>query len=216
MAERRRVFIVDDDAAICEAIAEILGLKGFEASTFLSAEDFLATVDPSAGGCIILDLCLPGMDGLELQQELANRQMTMPVIFLTGNADISSAVAGLQAGAVNFLEKPFQPSELVELASRAVELDCKNRAAMAHCAEILQRISTLTNREREILELIVDGKSTKQIASLLGTSDNTVRNQRVKIYTKMQVDCIADLVRVVTIASPPGSGQPGSDLKPDP
>jgi RNA polymerase sigma factor (sigma-70 family) len=195
------VFIVDDDAVVRDAGKTLLVTQGFNTETFASAEDFLARFDPSRPGCLLLDLRMPGMDGLTLQQELQRLNISIPIIFFTGNADVQSAVTGLTNGAVGFMEKPIQPAALLSAIKQAIHRDRQTRQQNERFAEIQARLDTLTDREREVLDRVVAGKPTKAIAAELGTAENTVKNQRSSILAKMEADCVADLVRMAVMAA---------------
>lgn len=195
------VFIVDDDAVIRNALCTLLLAADLNPETFASAEEFLNQFDPSRPGCLLLDLQMPGMNGLELQQELHRRNISIPIIFLTGNADVPSAVAGLTSGAAGFMEKPIQPSVLLSAIEEAVNRDRQARQQNQHYAEIHAQLETLTDREREVLDLVVAGKPSKVIAAELGTAENTVKNQRSSILAKMKADSVANLVRIVVMAT---------------
>jgi RNA polymerase sigma factor (sigma-70 family) len=204
------VFIVDDDAMVRDAASFLLLANALNPETFASADDFLNQIDPSRSGCLLLDLRMPGMDGLELQQELQRRNISIPIIFFTGNADVQSAVSGLTNGAADFMEKPVQPAELISAVERAIEQDRRARHQREQSAEVSSRIATLTPREREVLELMLKGVPTKNIARQLGTSFETVKNQRSSILKKMNVANAIELVRAVTAIRTDGqtSGEP--------
>lgn len=203
MTSEPTVFIVDDDATVRESVSSLLVAHGLNSESFASAEEFLSRYDASRPGCLVLDLQMPGMTGLELQLQLQERSISLPVIFFSGNADVKSAVAGLRRGAADFLEKPHQPAALVSAVKDAIEQDRGARQQEQESAEVRARLDTLTEREQDVLDLIVAGKQTKEIAKLLGTASNTVGNQRTSIMRKMNADSATDLVRMVTTLTLP-------------
>lgn len=198
--DSQTIFIVDDEAMLRKTLSLVVGQLGYQVKAFESAAEFLDFFDGSQPGCLISDVRMPKMDGMELLQELMNRGTKIPVIMLSGHGDIPMAVAAVKIGAVDFLEKPAEPEQIREKVSKALALDTKWRLGQDEREEILQLTATLTPREREILNLLVDGKDAKIIATILGSSHNTVRVQRASIMKKMRADNIADLVRMVRVA----------------
>jgi FixJ family two-component response regulator len=194
------VFVVDDEPPVRKALRCLLQTADFRVETFASAEEFLEAYDGERPGCLVLDVRMPGMDGLELQRRLAAERLSLPIIMLSAHADVPMAVAALQEGAVHFLEKPVDDEELLHRVRDALELDAQLRRHRAEYAEINARLATLTDREREVLELLVTGKSAKLIALVLGTSCHTVNHQRAAILKKMHAPTIAELVRQTLVA----------------
>lgn len=191
------VFVVDDDAAVRESLAMLLQSVGLEVAVYPNARAFLDAFDSDQPGCLIADLRMPGMNGLELQERLAARQAIIPVIVLTGHGDVPAAVRALKGGAVDFVEKPFDPAALVERVHQALRGDAETRASAALAAVVAGHEATLTPREREILGLVVIGKANKVIASDLGISERTVELHRARIMRKMHARSLAELVRLV-------------------
>ena len=191
------VFVVDDDAAVCGAMARLLGVEGHAVFAFQCAESFLARLDPDAQGCIILDVAMPGLNGLALQQALAERGNHMPIIFLTGQADVPMCAQAMKRGAIDFLTKPVDASVLLAAVARALEEDGLLRKARAQRKATESRLATLTAREREVLIQVIAGRLNKQIASDLGTAEKTVKVHRARGMEKMHVRSVAELVRIV-------------------
>lgn len=195
------VYVVDDDEAIRHSLELLIGAVGLNVRVFSDAASFLDAFDPALRGCIVADLSMPGMNGLEMQERLNDLNCRMPIVFLSGHGDVPAAVRALQRGAVDFLEKPFDPRLLLETIEQAVEMDSKRRAAAEKKAEIDSRINSLTPREREIVTLVADGKSSKVIATDLGISERTVELHRSHIMKKMSARSVADLMRMISDAS---------------
>lgn len=194
------VFVVDDDEAMRDALDTLVRSVGLRTSLHVSADDFLASYDPGQPGCLVLDVRMPGMSGLELQDWLAKRGIDLPVIVITGHGDIPMAVQAMRAGAVDFLQKPFREQELLHRIRQAIEQDERTRRGRAGKAGVVARLASLTPREREVLDLVVAGKPNKVIAAELELSHKTVEFHRAKIMGKMQADGVADLVRMVLAA----------------
>ncbi len=190
------VFVVDDDAAVRDAIKDLLDSVGIRVETFVSGAEFLAKTRTDAPSCLILDVRLPGMSGLEFQRELAATGVEIPIIFITGHGDIPITVQAMKAGAVDFLTKPFREQELLDAIHKAVDRDRQRREQTADVAKLRQRYEQLTPREREVLVLVVQGLLNKQIASELGTSETTVKIHRGQVMRKMQAESLPDLVRM--------------------
>ena len=191
------VFIVDDDDAVRGALRLLLKSVGLAASTLPSAQEFLATYDPQQPGCLILDVRMPGMSGLELQQQLNMRGAIIPVIFITGHGDIPMAVEAMQQGAFDFLQKPFRDQDLIDRIQRALAKDQTGRAELLGRSRIQERLESLTAREREVLDLVTSGKPNKIMAADLGVSQRTVEIHRARVMEKMGAASLAQLVRMV-------------------
>lgn len=194
------VFIVDDEPVIRKAVSLIIEQTGHRIQTFASATEFLEHYDGSQSGCLVSDVRMPGMDGMELLRHLRTQGRKIPVLMLSAHGDIPMAVAALKVGAIDFLEKPADPDVLRQKVVQALTVDRHWRMAQEERNEVDQLLSTLTPREREVLELLVDGKEAKSVAQILGSSHNTVRVQRASIMKKMRADNIADLVRMTNHA----------------
>ena len=190
------VIIIDDDASMCEAIMTLIETVGLNGQMYASGQEFLQHAPPDGPSCLVLDVRLPGLSGLNLQRELAMRGMDIPIIFITGHGDIPMSVQAMKAGAVEFLTKPFRDQDLLDAIAQALERDRAARRQRADMAALRQRYDTLTAREREVMRLTVAGLLNKQIASELGTSEKTVNIQRGRMMQKMQADSIAALVRI--------------------
>ncbi|HYY28093.1 MAG TPA: response regulator transcription factor [Chthoniobacterales bacterium] len=188
------VFAVDDDASMREALSRLFRSVGMRAQIFASAEDFLLFRRPDAPACMVLDVRLPGLSGLELQREMAD--LAIPIIFITGHGDIPMSVQAMKAGAVEFLTKPFRDQALLDAIHQAIQRDLANRKRKADLAEQRARYELLTPREREVLALVVTGLLNKQIAAELGTSEFTIKIQRRRVMEKMRAGSVADLVRM--------------------
>ena len=191
------VFIVDDDAAVRSSLRLLVKSVGLFAAVFTSAQEFLSSYDTRQPGCLVLDVRMPGMSGLELQQQLNLRGAVIPVIFITGHGDIPMAVEAMQHGAFDFLQKPFRDQDLIDRIQRALEKDRENRAALGQRARIRERLDSLTPREREVLALVTSGKANKVMAADLGLSQRTVEIHRAHVMEKMAASSIAQLVRMV-------------------
>ncbi len=191
------VFVVDDDAAVRSSLRLLVKSVGLFAAVFVSAQEFLASYDTRQPGCLILDVRMPGMGGLELQQQLNLRGAVIPVIFITGHGDIPMAVEAMQHGAFDFLQKPFRDQDLIDRMQRALEKDRENRAALGQRTRIRERLDTLTPREREVLALLTSGKANKVMAADLGLSQRTVEIHRAHVMEKMAASSVAQLVRMV-------------------
>jgi RNA polymerase sigma factor (sigma-70 family) len=192
----RLVTIVDDDDAVRDSMALLLRLRGFEVRAFASGEEFLAAVDDRWHGCLLLDLRMPGISGLDVQAKLRERGLELPVVMLTAHGDAASARAALKAGAFDFIEKPADDAALVATLESATAADDVRRARAAHDAEMARRITRLTPREREVLEHVVRGRHNREIAASLNISPRTVEVYKARLMDKLQVDRLADLVRL--------------------
>jgi len=191
-----KVFVVDDDPSVLKAVSRLLRTAGLDVATFDSAQEFLEHHDPTAHGCAVLDLAMPGVNGLELQQALAASNAPIPVIFLTGRADVPMSVRAMKQGAVDFLTKPVDEGKLVSAIHAALSKDKVAREAQKEVAEIRRRLATLTPREYEVFEHVVSGKLNKVTASELGTVEKTIKVHRSRVMDKMQVQSLAELVRI--------------------
>ncbi|HUI61168.1 MAG TPA: response regulator transcription factor [Steroidobacteraceae bacterium] len=191
------VFIVDDDEAVRNSLRLLVRSVGLAATTFGSAQEFLGAYNPADPGCLVLDVRMPGLSGIELQQQLNLRGAVIPVIFITGHGDIPMAVEAMRQGAFDFLQKPFRDQELIDRIQRALEKDRSNRAALLERGRIRERRDSLTPREREILELVTSGKPNKIMAADLGLSQRTVEIHRARVMEKMGATSLAQLVRMM-------------------
>ena len=202
------VFVVDDDASIRDSLRRLITSVGFKVEVFPSARTFLGARRPEVAGCLVLDVRLPGLSGLDLQRELAATNAELPIIFLTGHGDIPMSVRAMKAGAVEFLTKPFREQELLDAIRSAIERDRTMRAERQERSELGRRYASLTPRERDVMAGIIAGLLDKQIAGELGTSEPTVKEQRGHVMAKMQAGSVAELVRIASRLgiTPAGSG----------
>lgn len=191
------VFLVDDDPAVRSSVTLLLTSMGHPVDSFESAQQFLEAYRDDRPGCLLVDVRMPGLSGLELQGRLKAVGITLPVIVITGYGDIPMAVRAMQAGAVTFLEKPFREQELWENVQRAIELDTEQRRRATHRAEWQQRLGHLTLAERQVLDRVVAGHPNKQIAAELGVSQRTVEVRRANVMRKMQVSSVVELARAI-------------------
>lgn len=194
------VFVVDDDIAVRESLRLSLKLAGHAVEVFESATAFLASDALGRRGCIVTDIRMPDMDGLALQEELVKRRSRLPVIVITGHGDIPLTVRAMRAGAVDFLEKPFARDDLLASIARALEIGSRNDEAAHNAQEILARIATLTPREREVFDLVVEGKQSKVIAYELGASTRTIEVHRGRMMDKLKAQSLQELVRMAIAA----------------
>jgi len=195
-AEKPVVFIVDDDRSMCEALERLLGTVGLKAHTFGSADEFMSTKRPDVPSCLVLDVRLPGLSGLDLQRRLVDMDPPMPIVIITAYADIPMTVQAVKAGAVELLTKPFRDQELLDAVQQAIDRDRTLRLERAELTELRQTYGSLTQREREVMTLVVTGLLNKQIAARLGTSEATVKAHRAQLMQKMRMESLAQLVRV--------------------
>jgi len=191
------VFIVDDDEAVRNSLRLLLKSVGLAAVALPTAQEFLSKYDPQQPGCLILDVRMPGMSGLELQEQLNVRGAMIPVIFITGHGDIHMAVEAMQQGAFDFLQKPFRDQDLIDRIQRALTKDQANRSELKEKSGVRERLQTLTPREREVLNLVTSGKPNKIMAADLGVSQRTVEIHRARVMEKMHASSLAQLVRMV-------------------
>ncbi len=190
------VIIVDDDASFRNFVARLVGTVGLKAMLFASAEEFLTAAAPDGPACLVLDVQMPGLSGLDLQRELARRSRALPIVFITGHGDIPMTVEAMKAGAVGFLSKPFRNQDLLDAVKEGITLDREVLKRHNEVAELRLRYESLTSREREVFALVARGFLNKQIALQLGTSERTVKAHRAQVVQKMQADSVADLVRM--------------------
>ena len=190
------VFVVDDDASVRKALARLMRSVGIRAETFASADEFLAREPHEGPACVVTDVRMPGLSGLQLQGHLAESGRSLAVIFMTGYGTIPMTVQAMKAGAVDFLEKPFEDQELIDAVYKALEENRETMQAEAELRVIKERLDSLTSRQREVFEMVVSGKLNKQVASELGTSEKTVKAQRAQVMKKTHADSLADLVRL--------------------
>jgi len=190
------VFVVDDDPLVRDSVADLLSSAGFAAQTFGSATEFMRARRPDISTCLILDVDLPDLSGLDLQTELARSGIEVPIIFLTGHGDIPKSVRAMKAGAMEFLTKPFRTQELLDAVRHALVRDGELRKEGSHIVELQERLQQLTPRERQVLTLVVSGLLNKQIAGELGTTELTIKAHRGKVMRKMRAASLADLVRM--------------------
>ena len=190
------VFVVDDDEAICRSLGLLIGDIGLEVKTFNSAQHFLSAYDPAQPGCLVLDVRMSGMSGLELQSRLNELGITIPTIIMTGHGDVPMAVEAMKAGALDFVEKPFRDQVLLDSIQKAIALDQRIRDAKRRRADLESRIDLLTERERQIMDLLILGKAGKVIAYELNISQKTVDFHRTNVLSKLGVNSVVDLVRL--------------------
>jgi FixJ family two-component response regulator len=196
MDENGTVFLIDDDPAVRDSLSLLLSLRGVRTQLFANAESFIETYRPDWSGCVLTDLRMPGMTGLELQTILRERQVEVPVVVLTAHGDVATARAALKNGAFDFLEKPVDDAMLLEVLRNALRVDRERRAAASSRSSADARIERLTGREREILALIAAGHQNREIATQLGISPRTVEVHKARIMEKLECDSLAQLIRM--------------------
>ena len=201
MAKNKTVYLVDDDAAVRHALGMFLESAGFRVCAYASAADFLETYEKNGDGVLLLDQRMPGMSGMELQGKLHQFGIFLPIIFITGHGDIQMSVAAMKAGAMDFLEKPFDNTELLGRIREALKKASGMRREWEECSEMEQRCATLTSRELEVMQYIVQGLSSRAIAEQLGVSNRTIEVHRARVMAKMGADSLPDLVRKSALCS---------------
>ena len=207
------VFIVDDDEAVRRSLRRLIASAGMAVEDYATAEEYADRCDPSRPGCLVLDVRMPGMSGLELQRMLQQKGMKIPVIIISGHGDVPKAVQAMKGGAVDFIEKPFKGEVLLDRIRQAIELDGQVRRRQARRAEVQSRLALLTPREHEVMELLATGTPVKQVAYQLGLSRKTVDVHRSHIMMKLQIDSLVELVRMLEVAQQP-SGPPPTHERP--
>jgi FixJ family two-component response regulator len=191
------IFLVDDDASVLRGLRRLLRAAGYDTRPFASPSEFLAQLPEDTPGCAVLDLRMPGLNGLELQQAMESKNCHLPVIFISGHGDVPASVRAMKAGAVDFLLKPFDEQQLLEAISQALRKDAAARASRTEADALRTRHSVLTPREREVCERVAQGWTNKEIARQLGTTEKTIKVHRARLIQKLGVDSVAELVRLV-------------------
>src|ERR1700745_1384138 len=195
-APKEMVFVVDDDPAVCTALKRLIRSVGIEALTFTSARDFLRATRPDVPGCLVLDVRLSDLSGLNVQEKLTDAKIDLPIIFITGHGDIPMTVRAMKAGALEFLTKPVKEQDLLEAIQRGIEQNRHQLAQRAEASELQRRYDSLTPREREVFPLVTSGMLNKQIAAELGASEKTIKIHRGQVMQKMKAESLAHLVRM--------------------
>jgi FixJ family two-component response regulator len=200
MEAKPTVFVVDDDPSVRRALNRLIESVGLAARSYASAPEFLNEATSDVAGCLVLDLRMPGMSGLDLQRTLVERQIGLPIIFMSAHGDVPSSVRAMKAGAVDFLEKPFSEQALLDAVHAALRWDAQMRTARSRRDDVLRRVESLTPREREVFALVVVGRMSKEIAVELAISEVTVKVHRGRVMTKMGADSVAELVHLAQAA----------------
>jgi len=200
MTNEPTVFVVDDDQAMRSSLKWLIESVGMKVRTYGSADEFLGSYYPGRAGCLLLDVRMPGMSGLELQEHLARREIQLPVIIITGHGDVAMAVKAMKAGAVDFIEKPFNDEALLGSIRNALDYGERQRALQFQRSEIAARLAELTPREHEVMDMVTEGRSNREIATALGVSAKTVEAHRARVMDKMRAASLAELVRMALIA----------------
>ncbi len=210
MSKTETVFVVDDDQAMRKSLKWLIESVGMKVESYASAVEFIRNYYPGRSGCLLLDVRMPGMSGLDLQEQFIRQNIKIPIIIITGHGDVPMAVRAMKAGAVDFIEKPFNDEFLLDSIRRALALDVQQRTFQAQRAEIAARLAHLTPREHEVMEMVTNGKSNKEIANQLGVSTKTVEAHRARVMEKMEASALAELVRMVMAANVYEAPQQGS------
>jgi FixJ family two-component response regulator len=205
MADAPTVFVIDDDPSIRSALKRLVASVGLACKTFATADEYLTALNPGASGCLIVDIRLPGLSGLELQEQLGGHGYHLPVIFLTAHGDIRTTVRAMKGGAMDFLTKPFHEQELLDAIRHAIESDREGRLKHAERTRRRERYESLTPRERQVLALVVTGHLNKQIAAELSLSESTVKLHHAEVMQKMEAHSLAELVSIVADVDMPAS-----------
>jgi len=191
------VFVVDDDQAMRNSLKWLIESVGVQVESFASADEFLVQYQPGRHGCLVLDVRMPGMSGLDLQEQLAQQNINIPIVIITGHGDVPMAVRAMKSGAIDFIEKPFNDEVLLDAIRRALAFGEQQRSHQIEHLQIQQRLQHLTPREREVMEMVTEGRSNKEIANSLGVSAKTIEAHRARVMEKMQAGSLAELVRMV-------------------
>lgn len=201
MSTKATVFVVDDDQAMRNSLKWLIESVGMNVEVFGSADEFIRSYYPGRAGCLLLDVRMPGMSGLELQEYFVEQQIRIPVIIITGHGDVPMAVRAMKVGAVDFIEKPFNDELLLDSIRNALMIDVEQRSVQAERSEIAARLAELTPREHQVMEMVTNGRANKEIALALGVSAKTVEAHRARVMEKMQASSLADLVKMAIAAN---------------
>ncbi len=210
MTNEETVFVVDDDQAMRNSLKWLIESVGMKVETYPSADEFIKDYYPGRSGCLLLDVRMPGMSGLDLQEYFVRESLHVPIIIITGHGDVPMAVRAMKAGAVDFIEKPFNDEMLLDSIRNALARDSEDRARQAQRAEVAARLAQLTPREYQVMGMVADGKANKEIAQQLGVSAKTVEAHRARVMEKMQAKSLAQLVRMVMSANVYGEEENGA------